>query len=154
MKYFAFVDLPGEKAHRHTIGVEAVPGYVDSQGRAVGARYDELIPNQEGIIRLDENHENHVKRLDRVEQTQEKLKRRCGGQEMLVGPFDSTSEALKAKYEARPKTEREQLETERADRRRLEKDRDSLRARLEKLEAQKAKPKAKAKSAAFPSLED
>lgn len=137
--FYAYVDYPGEKPLRNTIGIEAVKGYTDSQGLPVPARYDELIPNQEGVFKLDSEHENHLKRTAHLKTVSEKLKRQNKGAIRLVGPFNSIEECLKEKYNARPKTQEEQLHLAKADARKLETENSTLREKLAGLQTRKKK---------------
>jgi hypothetical protein len=145
--YYAYVDFPGEKPLRTTIGVHATKGYTDSQGLFVAPQYDELIPNQEGVFKLAVEHENHVKRTALLKQVAEKLKRRNENRDRLVGPFDTVEECLIARYNARPKSAEEALATEKEQSTRLSSENAELREKLKAFENAKKSPKAKAKSA-------
>jgi|GEM_PF-5204311 len=144
--YYVYVDRVGERPYRQDIAVMQRDASVDAKGLKVAATSDILSPDKSGVFRLETRHQNHEMRVAVIKAKMER-ENRPGQAKVLAGPFTRVEDALKAKYDERPKTAHEEAAIERAKRIELEKVNASLAERIALFEEAK-KPGKKEKPGA------
>ena len=107
MKFYTYVDKPGEKLNRVSLLLH------QTAKRVIG---DETFPetciavspNAEGVFTIDENNANYKLIVKKIKRRMGVLNKE-GEPPVLVGPYDSHEDARLAAVRLRPKTPEEQV---------------------------------------------